>query len=564
LLLIGLLLLAGGLIFFFVPGGAGLTEWLMRLWPVFLVCAGVVRVMGYAVERKPRSPLGGMLLMVVGVLFLAARFHSDLNVLQIYGRYWLLLLAVFAAVELVRYYSHRHTEGPPPRLFTPWRLIVILIIVTSGVLASRVASNTSLLSALRLPGFLSGLRDSVVGETYAFTDPAVVVSAIRPGVKITINNSYGGVTVTGSATNLRATLTKGVRAWNEADARKVAERIRLTVSQNSDGFIITTNRDQVNQQFTTDIQVEVPAGVALSITDSYGPVVANNIQADVAVKASYGRAELNSIAGDVSLALIYSDVDASNIRGDVSINGAKRARLSNVTGAVELAASNSTVELRDISGPARVDAPFCRISAQGLGSDAEFRTEHGSVRIARAAGVSIIAPNSDVRAENINGDLHITASHQGMVLRSIAGELVVRGEQASVSADEVRGAIDVETSHGEVSLKNFYESVRVETSFRDVTIVAAGQPAGDIEVENNHGEIKLVLPQSSQFQLDAASASGQIKPIGFSEIPPRPRESLVAALGSDGPTIKLRTSYKNITIQASTARQTQATGLVNQ
>ena len=100
-LLLGLLLVAVGVTIFFAPPGSGLTAWLMRLWPVFMICAGVVRVMGYAVERKPRSPMGGMLLIIIGVLFFVSRFHSDLNALEIYGRYWLLLLAVYAGVELI-------------------------------------------------------------------------------------------------------------------------------------------------------------------------------------------------------------------------------------------------------------------------------------------------------------------------------------------------------------------------------------------------------------------------------------------------------------------------------
>ena len=41
------------------------------------------------------------------------------------------------------------------------------------------------------------------------------------------------------------------------------------------------------------------------------------------------------------------------------------------------------------------------------------------------------------------------------------------------------------------------------------------------------------------------------------------RGLVLAALGVDGPMIKLRTSYKNIIIQASAARQTQAKALVN-
>src|SRR5205814_1381366 len=141
------------------------------------------------VERKPRSPLGGTLLIIIGVLFLLARFQPGLNALQIYGRYWVLLLAVYASVELVRFYSHRHTEGPSPRMFTPLRVLVVLLIVLTGALANRVASNTSVLSALQLPGFLNRVRDSVVGDPYAFTDQQVINATIRQGTKVTVSNS---------------------------------------------------------------------------------------------------------------------------------------------------------------------------------------------------------------------------------------------------------------------------------------------------------------------------------------------------------------------------------------
>jgi DUF4097 and DUF4098 domain-containing protein YvlB/uncharacterized membrane protein HdeD (DUF308 family) len=565
-LLLGLLLLAAGLVLVLAPAGSGIAGWLMQLWPVFLICAGVVRVMGFAVERKPRSPLVGMLLIIVGVLFLAARFQPGLNALQVYGRYWVLLLVVFASVELVRYYSHHHTEGPPPRVLTPIRVLVVLLIVVTGVIANRAANNPSVLSALRLPGLLSGLRDSVVGETYAFTDQSVINNDIKPGMRVSVNNSYGSVKITGGSSTVRATLVKGVRGWSQDDARKIADRIHLLVSQTTDGLTITTNRDQVNEQFTTDIQIEVPSYVGVSVTDSYGSVTANGIQGGLTAKASYGQADLTGIKGDVNLALSYCEVTASNIEGDLTVTGAKRARISNVVGAVELTAgtaSNGVVELRDISGPVHVNAPFCRIVAQGLDQTAELKTEHASVDVSGAADLVIDAPHSDVRARNIDGDLRVSSSNSNLQLSSIAGELEVQAEQCSVNAEDVKGSVAIETTHGDVVVKNFYEGIRVETSYRDVTLTAAVEPASDIDVQNNHGQIKLVLPQSSRFRLDAESANGQIQPIGFSQLEQRVRNSLVKELGLDGPTIKLRTSYKNIIIQASAARQTQANALVN-
>lgn len=539
------------------------TDWLTRLWPVFLVCAGIVRVMGFAAERKPRSPLGGMLLIIFGLLFFANRLHPDLNVAQVYGRYWVFLLAVFAAVELVRYYSHPQSSGPPPKLFNAGKLLIIALIVSTGVLANRAATNSSLVSALRLPHFLSGLRDSVVGEAYAFTDDPFVAGNVSPETRISVNNSYGNVKIIGGNSVLRATLTKGIRAWSHQDARKISEKIKLVVTRTPEGFNITTNRDQFNQQFTTDIQIEVPSSTSATINDSYGSVSASGIRGPIAIKASYGQNDLTDIKGDVNLALSYSDVNALRIEGDVNITGAKRARVSSVTGSLDLAAANGSVELRQLSGPAQVDAPFCRITVQGLASAAELKTEHGSVDAEQTADLFITAPFSDVRARNVGGDLHVTSSNGKIQVNNITGELDVQAEQSSLSADEVRGSVVVTTSHGDVAVRNFYEGVRVETSYRDVLLTPAGELAGDVEVENNHGEIKLLLPSSSRFQLDAASENGTIRPIGFADLAQKVRESLVASLGSNGPAVKLRTSYKNIIIQANGSRQTQASATVN-
>ena len=210
-----------------------------------------------------------------------------------------------------------------------------------------------------------------------------------------------------------------------------------------------------------------------------------------------------------------------------------------------------------------MDAPFCRIVAVGLDQNTELKTQHASVDVSRAAELTIEAPNSDVRVKNISGDLRVSSSNSELQLASITGDLEVQAEQSSVNADEIRGAVSIQTSHGEIVVKNFYEGVRAETSYRDVTLIAGGEPTGDIDVQNNHGQIKLLLPQSSRFQLDAESANGQIQPIGFNQLEQTVRNSLVAAMGLDGPTIKLRTSYKNIIIQASAARQGQASSLAN-
>ena len=562
-LLLGLLLVSVGLLVLLAPAGLGVRGWLMRLWPTLLICAGVIRVMGFAVERKPRSPVGGMLLIIIGALFFASRFHSDLNAVALYGRYWVLLLLIFAGIELVRFYSHRQAYGPPPRLLTAGRIIVVTLIIVSGVLASRLANHPAVISALQLPRFFDSLRDSVAGQSFDFTDAAVESREFTQGMKITVANSYGNIKVNGGAASVRATLTKRVRGWSADDAQRIADQVSLTISRTADGLLVTTTRGEVNENFTTDIQLDLPASAALIANNSYGAVAVNNLQNNVQVRTSHGQADVNQIGGNVKCDLSYANASATNINGDIVINGAKGVHLVNINGAVELAARNSdAVELTNISGPAHINAPFCNIRAQGLSGDTELKTEHGKVEVTRAVGLIIEAPFSDVRAQTINGDLRIGSSNSSIQLVSVTGTVEVKADKSNVSVEDARGEVAIQTSHGEVTVKDFYQGVHVETSYGTVMLTAAKPPAEDIDVQNSHGEIKLVLPQSSQFMLDAMSQNGEVRPVGFAVLDSRGHDSIVGANG-DGPNIVLRTSFRNITIQASGARQTQASARVN-
>lgn len=558
-LLLGLLLVATGVVFFAAPA-SGFAGWVMRLWPVFLICAGVARIMGYAVERKPRSPVGGMLLVFVGVLFLASRFHPDLHPIEVYGRYWMLLLVVFAAVELLRYYSHRQTYGPAPRLFTIGRLVIVVLIVSSGVVASRIARNPSLLSALHLRGILGGIRESVVGQTYAFYD-AAITSSIPAGGQVRIENKYGNVKVSGGTEVVRVVLAKKINAWSEEDARNTSQQIRASIRQTEAGILITTNRDDIRGQYTTDIEVQIPPSESVSIFNSYGSVTATNVGAALTADVSYGDLRIERIGGDFLGRLNYSDLSATNIDGDVTATGFKRATIFDVDGSIQLSGRNGSVEARKIGGTVTIDAPLSRIIAQDLGSDADLKTEHGFIDVARAGQLTIEAPYSEVRVANIEGGAKISSSHGDIRVASVDGDLEIKSEQASVSAQDVTGQAVVQTSHGEVVLKGFHEGATVETSYRDVTLVPAGVPAGDILVNNNHGEIRLSLPSASQFQLEAVSQNGRINPVGFGGLSGR-AGALTAVLGTDGPTIRLKTSYKNIVIQANGAGQAEAAAIV--
>src|SRR5215469_761542 len=165
------MLVAVGMILLVAPRSVGFAVLLGRLWPVFLVLGGLFRVAGFAIERRPRSPVGGALLVAVGLVLLVARIDSDSSPLTIYGKYWIVVLGIYSLAELLRFYSHRQGEGPQPRLFSTGKLLTVLLIAGTGILSGRIAGRSeSLFSMVRIPAGLASLSDSAGPQSYNFDD----------------------------------------------------------------------------------------------------------------------------------------------------------------------------------------------------------------------------------------------------------------------------------------------------------------------------------------------------------------------------------------------------------
>ncbi|MEW6128370.1 MAG: DUF4097 family beta strand repeat-containing protein [Acidobacteriota bacterium] len=555
---IGGMLIVGGLIFFAATSGIVAAKWLLGLWPLFTLIAGVAAVMGFAVERKPRSPFLGMLLIFIGVLFLAARLHSDLYAVQIYGRYWIVLLAIFAIIELIRIYSHPKNSGKPVKLFSFGKVLMLGFIIGTGILANHVSANPGVLASLTLPRWLSDLRDMGIGEKYGFTDEAITLASIPTSAKIIVNNDFGDVSIVGVTNTPKAILTKQVRGWNHEAAKNIADQIKVKVDKNSDGsFTISTNRTEVEGRFETDLQLELPATADISLSTSYGTVSAQNIQNNLAIKSSYSVVKTSDIKGDLLLTLRSSSVEGNAITGDVKIIGAKNIDLEKIGGDIQINARYGNIKLNQIAGELKIEAPYSSINVRDAKQLLDIKTEHGNVELQNTGGATIDAPSSDIQATNINGDLKIESAHRQIDVTGVSGMLLINAPRTDISADDLRGNATIETTHGGVTVKNFRRDLTIKTSFKDVQLIPAADFSGDIDVENSRGEIELTLPQSASYQLDAESEHGKIRtdiPGEDPEIKKIRRYTDYVGIyyvnqGIGGPNIKLRTTFKTITVK---------------
>jgi DUF4097 and DUF4098 domain-containing protein YvlB len=555
LLLAGIVLVGVGLVLLIAPQSIRFSVWLRWLWPLFLVLAGLFRVAGFAIERRPRSPLGGALLVAVGMVLLLGRIGSESSALAIYGKYWILVLGIYSSAELLRFYSHRQGDGQHPKFFSLSKLLAVLFIASTGILSSRLAGRSeSVLSMVRIHASLASLTDAGGVHTYRFEDPPSLTE-VNGSPIATISNSRGSVNIIGSARSLRVVLTKTVTAPAEFDARNLAEQIKLVVEKTAGGIRISTNRDQVGGDTSTDMKIELPRGLPIAVVNNNGSVSLSGGEGQLSINASGGPVSVAQITGNVEIALDgSSSLDARNVVGNVSVEGARDARITNIGGGLDLKASNGSVELSQIKGPVRVDAGSCKIRASDLIENSTIKARHSAIDIIKSSSLDIDAPGSSIKAQQVSGDLRITSSDGSVRLLSVQGAVTVSASHSSVMIDGLKGEARVEASYAPVVVKNFRGGAFVETSY-DRVVIAPGDPIADIQVKNSHGDIRLTLPRSGEFRLSAQAAQGSIKCPDFYGSPSLDGAGANLSFGASGPKIVLATVQGDITLEEPGSRR---------
>lgn len=149
--LLGIALVSLGVLFFLAPQRAQLLQILVRYWPSFLILAGVVRVGGFFLDRQPRSPTGGMLLVATGTALLASNLRGETRVVEIIATNWLIFLMAIVVARVIQQYAHRPGMGPRPGAFTPPSIVAIVLVTVLGLGSHWMSRHSPRLAHLRLP-----------------------------------------------------------------------------------------------------------------------------------------------------------------------------------------------------------------------------------------------------------------------------------------------------------------------------------------------------------------------------------------------------------------------------
>ncbi|MBS1788123.1 MAG: DUF4097 family beta strand repeat protein [Acidobacteria bacterium] len=562
-LLLGIALIGLGVFLFTAPGGSVAMQWLTKLWPVFLILAGLVRVFGYLIDRHPRSPVGGMMVMAIGGILLAANLRGDRSILVLFGQYWFFLLLAFIVGRVLRQYTHRVEDGKRVSAFSPGAIFVMVLLVGGGLASNYVVKHRE-----QLHGFEFKLGQlGFWGSRFDVEDDTPQQFSLAHDSRLLINDFRGDVEISTLAGSLpTARLIHHIRANNQQEADQAAGKIHLQISPAGVNVQFAAIANAVASDFTGTLVLTLPPGQigGVEISNVTGSVKLDGLRGNHTIRNSK-ELEVKNNSGDVKVENPQGSVELFSIQGNVSVADSRReVSLGKIHGSMIVYANGGNIHVAESTGQVKLRAQDAQIEVQSITHDAKFGekenlisiedTTNSRINLSEVEGnASINAERSRIEAENIAGNLAIKTSSQRVHVNEVGGALKISAENSSIEVEEINGAAEIETTH-DVSVQGFRGALTVTTTSGSINLSTDEKLAGNLKATSERGRIRIALPEDSDFKLDAGSERGHVRARGFEneEASKRQRQlTLNQGAAATAPSIFLRSVNGDIELQSS-------------
>ncbi len=454
---------------------------------------------GYAHRRG--SIFWALTLITVGSLFLYNNFDPTVHPWQIIAKFWPVLIIFWGASKLIDYvHAQAHPETAAPPLFTGSEVVLLVLILLLGSLISRVV----LRPWHDWPGAMGIQIDdddfaNLFMNSYTYTQ--TISQAAGPQPHLTFVNRRGDVEVRASDKPAFDAIVKEiVRADNEAEAKKLADQLKFEIAQEGGQYVLRSNLDSLpnsGRNVRLDVTLNVPKTTTADITAERG---------DISVEGLQGEQTLTTKRGDV--------------------------RVANVEGLVRVHKSHGGTQVRDIKGNVEVD---------GRGGDVDVGGVTGTVTVSGDF-------SGAVQFRDITQSLRYSSSRTDLAAQRLSGRLYM--EMGSLDARGVDGPFELTTRQKDINLDGFAHSLKITNTNGEIRLRASSPPKQSIVVKSERGGIELILPEGSNFQMDARSRHGEVesdfKGPGLKIVEEGDEHSIEGSFGKGGPMIHLSTSYGTI------------------
>ncbi|HTU35138.1 MAG TPA: DUF4097 family beta strand repeat-containing protein [Candidatus Acidoferrum sp.] len=448
------------------------------------------------VPPPPRPPqrksiFAGLLLIVLGVLFLLFRFDPELHLATLIWRYWTVIIIVWGVAKLADHLMARGTGERTPILTGGEAALLVVVLFCSAGLG--------VVDHLRHRHDLQ-FNFHPFSDRYSESD-ALPARKIPPNAHVTIQTDRGNIMVhAGGGDELRVTVNKSASDPNRSAAEDRMADVRTVIEQTDNGFSVhPLNQQDWEGSVDADLDVQLPKTAVVTASTGHGDVNISGFSSAVQASVSNGDIDVHDAASNVSATINSGNVRISDIQGNVSLSG-----------------HGGEVDVSDVSGDANLNGEF-----------------YGPIRV-----------------RNISQTTHFSSSRSNMILTHLAGRLEL--DSGDVQLSNVAGAVKVATQNNDIDAEDVAGPLEIADSHGDITIRCSRQPNAAIEVTDESGEVRLTLPDNSSFQISAVSQSGDVdsefESPSLRLVNDQNVGRLTGTVGSGGPKIVIVTSYGTISL----------------
>ena len=428
--------------------------------------------------RPRRSIAGPLVLIILGVLFLARNLGWRFPLWHWFGHWWPLLLILWGVIVLFER-MNADDRAYRRRGIGAGGVLLLIFIVCLGVIAHHTSDVD-----------WRGVRDQIqiddedlggiFGNAYTFDE--TLEQSFPTHASLRVVSDRGAINITPSDGNtIRVVIHKKLYADDQNKANSYNEATKPIITVSGDSVLVNAHTNGAGEHnVQSDMDIIVPASAAVDIAGKRGDVTVNEIKSEIKIALQHGDVSLTNVGGPVSIALEKGSIRGDQIAGDVDVSGhVDDVTLDNVAGAVHL------------NGDFYEDVRLSKIFKSVI-----FKTSRSDMEIASVPGEIEIA-SDQVRGSQLSGPSRVMTSSKDIHLEEVSGDLQVQSNNGDVevtTADkQPAGKMNVTTQHG------------------DVALTLGGKAAPEkVNVASQHGDITLTLSPNAGFQITAGTRKGDI------------------------------------------------------
>ena len=442
------------------------------------------------------SAFRGLLLVLLGVLFLLHRFAPALGIGHLIRLYWPVLIILWGVVKLMEHLRAQREGVARPAILSGGEgaLLILVIVVLAGFSVADVVQRRHPGMDMHMDFFSQRYSQSLV----------IPPAKIPAGSLLTVQTGLGNITVhAGDTDEVRVSVNETAAGHSESSAHDRMNEAGVAMEKSGSGYLLhAMNQSGRRGSVAVDLDVEVPKKITLAAITPHGDISISGIAGAVTATTDSGDVEIHDCGSDVSVDLKKGDVRISDVAGDVRVTG-----------------KGSEVDVSDVAGDATLQGDFF----------------------------------GPIRLRNIAKTTHYTSQRTDLTLLRLTGRLEL--DSGDIQIADVAGFAKITTHNRDIEVENVAGRLEVVDSHGDINVNYSEPPREEISIVNDSGQVDVTLPSKSSFEISAVTRSGEVQS-DFSD--PSLKQAndsdtgrLTGRIGSRGPKISIVTSYGTIYLRRS-------------